>query len=70
MRVKAGQQERPVMREGARRRIDPDTQRDVAMIYADVAVEVPESRYYLRRIAMGDLVRVDDAVAPNDVEKE
>lgn len=57
MRVKAGKNG-PVMREGARRRIDGVSGRDVAMIYPDEPVDVPSTRYYLRRIQMGDLVEV------------
>lgn len=60
LKVRAGNNG-PVMREGARRRIDGATGRDVAMIYGDDVVEVPETRYYARRIQMGDLVVVTEA---------
>ena len=40
----------------ARMALDPATGRDATMIYADEVVEVPNLRYYRRRLAVGDLV--------------
>lgn len=54
--VKAGKNG-PVFLEGKPRKLDADGN-DVNVI-RDEVVEVPNTRYYRRRIAVGDLVLVD-----------
>lgn len=56
-RVKAGKNG-PVHREGGAREVDAQG-RDLLTI-TDQVVEVPDTRYYRRRIAMGDLVVVEE----------
>ena len=57
LKVKAGPNG-PVFMEGfSRRRLDENGQ-DMTVIAGDVAVEVPNTRYYRRRIDKGDLIRV------------
>lgn len=54
--VKAAHSDRPCPMVRTRRRIDSDTGRDRTMIYADEAIEVPNIRFYRRRILKGDLI--------------
>lgn len=57
LRVKAGKHG-PVHREGGVREVDANG-RDLLTI-TDQPVEVPNTRYYRRRLAMGDLVTVEE----------
>jgi hypothetical protein len=46
--------------------------RDISMIYSDETVEVPNERFYRRRIIAGDLIEVPapKVLAPKLAEKE
>lgn len=67
--VKATHPERPCPKQRRHAQWDPATGRDRSMIYADTPVEVPNNRYYRRRIAKGDLATVVP-VAPKKTGKE
>lgn len=59
LRVRAAHPDRPVFQPGMRRTIADDG-REMSAIYADQVVEVPNERFYRRRIAVGDLVLVTE----------
>ena len=62
--VRAAHEDRPCPKMRTRAGpIDKETGRDKSMIYADQPVEVPNVRYYRRRIIKGDLVEVREAAS-------
>ena len=62
LKVKAAHADRPCPKIRTRRAISKTTGRDRTMIYADTPVEVPDVRFYRRRIIKGDLVLVDEEI--------
>ncbi len=49
--------------------IDKETGRDRSMIYHDEVIEVPNVRYYRRRIIKNDLVEAQPAAKPKTKSK-
>lgn len=74
--VRAAHKDRPCPMERTQVKPNRATGRDDSMIYDDVPVEVPNSSFYRRAIAKGDLVEVKPssparpAVAPAKPAKE
>lgn len=61
IRVKAADPKKPVFLPGQRRRLNAEG-REISVIQ-DELLEVPNERYYRRRIEAGDLIAVDDTDA-------
>lgn len=65
--IKVRATKHPVFREGVRRLIVDG--KDRAQIYPGDVVMVPASRYYLKRIEMGDLEHVKDTKDTKDASE-
>lgn len=57
--VKAAHPDRPCPKMRTRVQVDRRTGRDTSLIYADLAEQVPNVRYYRQRVRKGDLVVVE-----------
>jgi hypothetical protein len=62
--VRAAKADKPVPMARSRRHLDSKTGRDRNKIYADTPVEVPNVRYYRRRVQTGELLLVAAPVTP------
>jgi hypothetical protein len=60
----------PTLKEKHQRSVDPATGRDRNAIHDDDLVEVPNTRFYRRRVAAGDLVEVLEAPVAKPKAKE
>lgn len=58
LKVKAADPKKPVFLPGQKRRLSADG-REIGVIQ-DELLEVPNERYYRRRIEAGDLILIDD----------
>lgn len=67
--VRAKHADRPCPKLRKSVRPNRHTGRDDTLIYHDETVEVPNERYYRRRIIKGDLVEVDNKPAPAKAAK-